>query len=468
MLRIIILVLFQFPPAIGWIHRKPNFGRHSIAAGLSLAQSEQTQAAKGTDLRELYPPSVAFQNGTIQVDEIHCLSYEIYGKQDETSGKPPVALFLHGGPGAGCFPTHARFFDPDRYQIVLLDQRGSGKSQPRGEVRNNTLGHLVEDCETLRQTLGIKRWDVVLGGSWGTTLAIAYAQSFPESVRALILRGVCLLRTSEVDWLFSSNGGAAKQNTQAWTAFEQAVGIDSESSIQNPRSALHAYYDRLMGSDNEVRWNAVRSWMKWEFFMSVSHKLPASINISDSNATMKAMNAWNHTVSPVAVRTSDNGWSYQDAWGAKIPDEEQQRLGIQSQFSSIEAFRQGLLPAPTSPEVQDFPLGFSVSESAETCNSSNVPAQNMLTCFYSTNDKFCMNNLNLLSPERIQRIQNIPCIAVQGGQDRICPPDTALDLCEAWPEMELRMPIVSGHSMYDPFITHELIRATDRLADTFE
>jgi proline iminopeptidase len=154
-------------------------------------------------LRLLYPPSEAYTNGRIQVDSIHNLYYEVHGMRDNSSEPSLNALFLHGGPGAGCFPNHARFFDPERYRIVLLDQRGSGKSHIRGDARNNTLAHLVDDCETLRLELGISRWDVVLGGSWGATLAIGYAQSYPDAVGGIILRGVCLLRTREVDYLFS-------------------------------------------------------------------------------------------------------------------------------------------------------------------------------------------------------------------------------------------------------------------------
>lgn len=435
------------------------------------------------ELRGLYPPSTSFRNGTLQVDEIHCLEYSIHGKKMEKDTlvpegssnqhkRPPLmALFLHGGPGAGSFPNHARFFDPDRYQIVLLDQRGSGKSTPRGETRNNTLLHLVEDCETLRKTLEIPRWDVVLGGSWGTTLAIAYALSFPTSIRSLILRGVCLLRQQEVDWLFSSTGGAAKQNPQAWKAFEQ-VALDSEgTSLKggdinngsiNPRRALHACYQKFMGNNLEDRRRAARAWMTWEYFVSVSHKLPASINISDTNATMKAINNWNkaNMVSPVAVRTSrDEGWCYQDAWGN----------GLTDYTKNIGEFRQGL-GIEEGELWNDFPIPYIEDGNETTSNSTNstamIPAQSMLTCFYATNCGSQIDLLSLISQEQ-QQLDNIPCVAIQGGSDRICPPDTALDVCDVWPTMELRMPLLSGHSMYDPFITHELVRATDRMADRF-
>ncbi|KAI2509119.1 peptidase [Fragilaria crotonensis] len=121
----------------------------------------QSQIAKVTNptlLRELYPPLAPFQNGTLNVDSIHTLYYEQYGSDTDDA---ITALFLHGGPGAGCFPRHAQFFDPSKYRIVLLDQRGSGRSTPRGEIRNNTIYHLVADCETLRNALGIQHWGVV-------------------------------------------------------------------------------------------------------------------------------------------------------------------------------------------------------------------------------------------------------------------------------------------------------------------
>lgn len=451
-----------------------------------VANEEEEEEEESDLLRELYPPSaVVIGNGTLQVDDLHRLSYQVYGRKDQPNDdthdntttaknqqpKKLVALFLHGGPGAGCFPNHARFFDPDRYsQIVLLDQRGSGSSLPRGEVRNHTLRDLVEDCERLRQHLEVQQWDVVLGGSWGTTLAVALAQTYPDSVRAMVLRGVCLLRTREIDWLFSSEGGAAQQYPQAWAAFEEAVGVQRTSpSAYHPRSALHAHYQKFMGANETERRNAARSWMTWEYFISVSYKIPSSTNSSDVNATRNAIQAWNYSSSPVAVHTKDHGWSYRDAASNKIQitkDEKQEEQPFR-----IQDFRQGLAAVPSErmDVWQQEPLPFPKlpEVSFNSSNNSNIPAQCMLTCFYSANDNYCRNNVNLLDPERMQRIQKIPCIAIQGGSDRICPPDTALDLLEAYPGMELRMPIRAGHSMYDPFLMNEIIRATDRLADQF-
>src|SRR5690606_12259826 len=144
--------------------------------------------------RELFPPIEPYATGMLPLDGRHTM----YWEQSGNPGGQPV-VFLHGGPGAGATPTHRRFFDPAAYRIVIFDQRGAGRSTPLGELADNTTDRLVEDMELLRAHLGIERW-VVFGGSWGSTLALAYAQAHPERVRALILRGVFLCRQSEVEW----------------------------------------------------------------------------------------------------------------------------------------------------------------------------------------------------------------------------------------------------------------------------
>lgn len=415
-----------------------------------------TPATAPTDLeemilRELYPPTGAIANGSLPVDETHTLSYQVHG-----SG-PLKALFLHGGPGAGCFPNHARFFDLQHYQVILLDQRGCGQSTPRGCLVNQTLDHLVDDCEALRQHLQFSTWHVVLGGSWGTTVATAYAQKFPASIKSVILRGVCMLRSQEVDWLFASDGGAALQHTQAWESFAKAVNVDT---IEYPRQVLHESYRRLvLGSNDTERWNAARAWMKWEFFNSVAYQIPEGTNVSDPNATMQALQSWNTerrpTTSIVAIFQKGSE-SYQTANGNEIMPN-QLPVDLASDEASLQTrFRRGISSppsTPTSPEPWPFP---DIPEG----NSSFFPIQAMLTCFYSTNDDYCRNGRNLLDGG----FSRIPCIAIHGGADAICPPDTALDLLEAWPGMELRMPVHAGHSMYDPYITHEIIQATDRMA----
>jgi proline iminopeptidase len=434
---------------------------HMLAPPSSTRSS--TVSAEHVGLRGLYPPSRAFSNGTLQVDDIHTLYYEEHGK------KSPAlhALFLHGGPGAGCFPNHARFFDPDLYHIVLLDQRGAGRSTPSGEFRQNTLLHLVEDCETLRKHLNIRRWDVVLGGSWGVTLAVAYAQSYPDSVRSLVLRGVCLLRTREVDWLFSANGGAAlRLNPTGWKEFEQAsVATNNHAStISTPRDALHGYYDRLLGADSAARFAAARSWMRWEYSV-YAHR-------TSSNPSNQG-DFYEKAYAPVAVSSGGGEWSYQDGSGHPLSEARIQQLGMESDCkSAVENRRQGLPVYVVDPKTPPPTVARPVRTIVESTNGTGlspettdyIPAQNLLTCFYSTNERYAMNNLELLSADRMSRIQNIPCIAVQGGEDPICPVDTALDLSAVWQSMELRIPLKSGHSMYDVAIANELVRATDRMA----
>jgi proline iminopeptidase len=160
-----------------------------------------------SELRDFYPAIEPYCAGTVTVDEIHTLYWEECGNPD---GVPLV--FLHGGPGAGCSPNHRRFFDPKRYRIVLFDQRGAGRSTPHAEVRNNTTAHLVQDMEVLRALLKIPAWHV-FGGSWGSTLALAYAQDHADVCLSLTLRGVFLMRAAEIDWFF---GGLRRFAPEAW------------------------------------------------------------------------------------------------------------------------------------------------------------------------------------------------------------------------------------------------------------
>jgi proline iminopeptidase len=168
------------------------------------------------------------------------------------SGQPVV--FLHGGPGAGATPTHRRFFDPAAYRIVVFDQRGAGRSTPLGELADNTTDQLVEDMELLRLHLRIDRW-VVFGGSWGSTLALAYAQAHPERVRALILRGIFLCRKSEVDWFLY---GARSIFPEPWRAFAGFIPEPERKDL------LDAYYRRLADPDPGVHMPAARAWSIYE------------------------------------------------------------------------------------------------------------------------------------------------------------------------------------------------------------
>ncbi|MBL8260418.1 MAG: alpha/beta fold hydrolase, partial [Candidatus Competibacteraceae bacterium] len=159
-------------------------------------------------MRVLFPDIKPYSTFQFPADESHTLRVEECGSPD---GLP--ALFLHGGPGAGCEPMHRRFFDPERYRIVLFDQRGAGQSTPHAELRDNTLWHLIADIEKLREHLGIDRW-VVFGGSWGSTLALAYAETHPERVLGLILRGIFLCRDQDIQWFYQD--GANRLFPDLW------------------------------------------------------------------------------------------------------------------------------------------------------------------------------------------------------------------------------------------------------------
>ena len=148
----------------------------------------------------LYPPIAPIANGFLAVDAGHDLYWEVCGNPH---GIP--ALFLHGGPGGGCSATSRRFFDPSRYRIVLFDQRGCGRSTPTGSLESNTTTHLISDIEALRKLLNIEKW-LLFGGSWGATLALHYAQQYPQRVSAMVLRAVFTARQSELDWLYGANG----------------------------------------------------------------------------------------------------------------------------------------------------------------------------------------------------------------------------------------------------------------------
>ena len=160
--------------------------------------------------QDLYPPIEPHDAGRLNLDGLHDLYWECSGNP---TGVPVV--FLHGGPGAGCQPVHRRFFDPDHYRIILFDQRGCGQSRPLGELKDNTTQHLVADMEVLRQKLGVERW-LVFGGSWGSTLALAYGQSFPDRCLGFVLRGIFTCREREVAWFLN---GVKSVFPEAWRTF---------------------------------------------------------------------------------------------------------------------------------------------------------------------------------------------------------------------------------------------------------
>jgi proline iminopeptidase len=200
--------------------------------------------------RTSYPEIEPYRTGTLHVSDLHEIYFEESGNP---RGKPVV--FLHGGPGYGTEPKQRRFFDPAAYRIVLFDQRGCGKSKPHASLTDNTTWHLVADMERLREHLGIERWQV-FGGSWGSTLALAYAEKHAERVTELVLRGIFLLRKQEIDWFYQS--GADAIYPDAWEDYLAPIPPEEHGDL------LHAYYKRLTSDDPAAQQAAAKAWSVWE------------------------------------------------------------------------------------------------------------------------------------------------------------------------------------------------------------
>ncbi|MBV62147.1 prolyl aminopeptidase [Abyssibacter profundi] len=210
-------------------------------------------------MKTLYPELPARVTGTLPPEDGHTVWFEESGNPD---GIPVV--FVHGGPGGGTQPLYRRFFDPDRYRIVLFDQRGCGRSTPHAELEHNNTWALVSDMERLREHLDIKAW-VVFGGSWGSTLSLAYSQNHPDRCLAIILRGIFLLRQQELEWFYQD--GASRMFPDAWQRYYHAIPEAERDDL------LQAYYRRLTHDDPEVRIPAARAWATWE--ASTSKLIPS-------------------------------------------------------------------------------------------------------------------------------------------------------------------------------------------------
>jgi proline iminopeptidase len=311
-------------------------------------------------LRTLYPAIEPFASGFLQVSPVHRLYYEQCGNPD---GKPVV--FLHGGPGAGCGPNSRRFFDPAHYHIILFDQRGCGRSTPHAELVENTTWELVADMERLREHLGIDRWQV-FGGSWGSTLALSYAQTHPQRVSELVLRGIFMLRRWELEWFYQKGCDAIFPD--AWETYLAQIPEVERGDL------ISAYYRRLTSPDPAIRLSAAKAWSVWE--ASTSYLLQDAGQIQ-GNA------------------------------------------------------------------VDEFALAFARIE-----------------CHYFVHGGFFEADDQLL--RNASRLKDIPAVIVQGRYDVVCPARSAWDLHRAWPEADLRIVADAGHSAFEPGITDELVRATDR------
>ena len=307
---------------------------------------------------KLFPPIDPFNSDFISVD-----GHEIYYEQcGNLNGKP--AIFLHGGPGGGGSKTVRQFFDPKIYHIVVFDQRGCGRSKPHALLEKNTTWDLVSDIELIRNKLKINKW-LVFGGSWGSTLALAYAQSHPGAVSEMVLRGIFMLRKKELDWFYQE--GASNIFPEAWGDF---IGIIDEDKRNN---LMGAYSEIFNGEDKKKSLDAAIAWSRWEAACS-------SLDYS-----------------PERVKS----------------------------FSSPE-----------------FALAFALIENHYFINGGFLEHENQLL-------------------DGVDKIRSIPTVIVQGRYDIVCPPTTALELANRWPEASLRMCPFAGHSAFEEEISHELIKATN-------
>jgi proline iminopeptidase len=212
-----------------------------------------------------YAPLMPFDTGFLEVDGIHSIYYEQSGRRD---GAP--VLFLHGGPGAGSSPRHRQFFDPDHYRIVIFDQRGAGRSTPHAELRDNTTDHLISDIEKLREKLGITQWHL-FGGSWGSTLALAYAVAHPHRVASMTLRGIFLMQQREIDWFLY---GMKTVFPEVWEDFVKLLPVEQRKDI------LNSYYALLTHPDINIRLKAAQAWAAYESLCCMLIQRPAMVEES--------------------------------------------------------------------------------------------------------------------------------------------------------------------------------------------
>jgi proline iminopeptidase len=201
-------------------------------------------------MRELYPLIPPYREDYLQVSDLHTIHFEESGNPQ---GKP--ILLLHGGPGGGSSPFYRQYFHPDKWRLIMFDQRGCGQSKPHAELRENTTWDLVNDIEKLRKHLGIEKW-VVFGGSWGSTLSLAYSQTHPSHCTGLILRGIFMLRQKELSWFYQE--GASYIFPDAWDEYLKPIPITERGDM------ITAYYKRLINPDLQIQLEAARAWSIWE------------------------------------------------------------------------------------------------------------------------------------------------------------------------------------------------------------
>ncbi|OTA15792.1 exported protease [Xenorhabdus vietnamensis] len=233
-----------------------------------------------TEQRKLYPAYNAYQTGYLDTGDGHQIYWELCG---DPKGKP--AVFIHGGPGGGIANYHRQLFDPERYHIMLFDQRGCGRSKPHASLENNTTWHLIEDLERLRNLMGAEKW-LVFGGSWGSTLSLAYAEKYPDRVSELVLRGIFLLRPQELNWYYQE--GASRFFPDKW---ERTLSILSE---EERKDVIAAYNKRLTSENLQVQLEAARLWSLWEGETVTLLPSESSDSFSEDNFALAFARIENH------------------------------------------------------------------------------------------------------------------------------------------------------------------------------
>ncbi|MFN3236791.1 MAG: prolyl aminopeptidase [Pseudomonadales bacterium] len=205
----------------------------------------------------LYPEIKPYARHMVEVDDVH----QLYVDESGTPDGIPV-LFVHGGPGSGCEYDSRCFFNPEKYRIILFDQRGSGRSKPHAELKNNTVAHLIADMEKIRKFLRVDQW-MLFGGGWGSMLSLAYAEAHPEQVLAMVLRGVFLGRQEDIDWTYQD--GASRFFPDHWEDFVAPIAVAERDNI------VAAYAKKIRGADELARMSAVKAWSTWEAHCSSMH-----------------------------------------------------------------------------------------------------------------------------------------------------------------------------------------------------
>lgn len=356
--RHILLGAFAFTAATGYLNKGWNSNSCIVS---KRAYCEKADKFEGT---AFYPPLKHFKKELLRVSDVHSISYSLYGNP---AGKP--VLFVHGGPGGGTQSDMARYFDPKFYLIVLVDQRGCGDSIPFANLEENTTQDSIRDFEKLRKLLGIQKWQV-FGGSWGSTLALAYAMEHPAHVSELVLRGIFLVRQKEIAWLYQGPG-ANYLFPEDWAKYESAIPPEERGDY------LAAYGRRLRGELGDAEmFKAAKAWSVWE------------------GRTSKLI---------------------QDSW-----------TDIEDKFND------------------HFSLAFARIEN-----------------HYFTHKGFLPREGYLLEKENIDKIRHIPTVIVQGRYDVVCPPISAYELKQQFPEAELQYTL-QGHSGYERDTIACLVAATDK------